>query len=137
MTTSHQRRAAPSPCATGIAATSPADVDTAKPKPDIIHVALRRAGVSAERTVFVGDAIWDAEACARAQVTSVGVLSGGVSRTELENARAAMVFANAEDLLRHIEETPIAWLATHRILLIRTEWAQSELGLGPSLLTSY
>ena len=127
MTTSHQRRAAPSPCATGIAATSPADVDTAKPKPDIIHVALRRAGVSAERTVFVGDAIWDAEACSRAQVTSgghttsVGVLSGGVSRTELENARAAMVFANAEDLLRHIEETPIAWLATHRILLIRTE----------------
>jgi len=69
--------------------------------------------------------------------TSVGVLSGGVSRTELENARAAMVFANAEDLLRHIEETPIAWLATHRILLIRTGWAQSELGLGPSLLTSY
>ena len=92
--------------------TSAADVDTAKPKPDIIHVALRRAGVSAHRAVFVGDAIWDAEACARAQVTSIGVLSGGVSRRELENAGAAMVFANADDLLRHIEETPIARLAT-------------------------
>jgi HAD superfamily hydrolase (TIGR01509 family) len=91
--------------------TSAADVDTAKPKPDIIHVALQRAGVSADQAVFVGDAVWDAEACARAHVTSLGVLSGGVSRGELENAGAVMVFENADDLVKHIEETPIARLA--------------------------
>jgi len=90
--------------------TSAADVDTAKPKPDIINVALQRAGVRADRAVFVGDAIWDAKACVRAQVTSIGVLSGGVSRGELENAGAVMVFENADDLLRHIGETPIARL---------------------------
>jgi HAD superfamily hydrolase (TIGR01509 family) len=90
--------------------TSAADLDTAKPKPDIIHVALQRAGVSAEQAVFVGDAIWDAEACARAHVTSIGVLSGGVSRDELENAGAVMVFENSDDLVRNIEETPIARL---------------------------
>lgn len=91
--------------------TSAADVDTAKPKPDIIHVALQRAEVSADRAVFVGDAIWDAEACVRAQVTSIGVLSGGVSRGELETAGAVVVFENADDLLKHIEETAIARLA--------------------------
>ncbi|BBZ40334.1 HAD family hydrolase [Mycobacterium conspicuum] len=94
------------------AITSAADVDTAKPKPDIIHVALERAGVSADRAVFVGDAVWDAEACARAHVTSIGVLSGGVSRGELEKAGAVMVFENADDLLKHIDDTPIARLLT-------------------------
>ncbi len=91
--------------------TSSADVDTAKPKPDIIEVALQRAGVSADRAVFVGDAIWDAEACARAQVKNIGVLSGGVSRGELETAGAELVFENVEDLLTNIHDTPIARLA--------------------------
>jgi HAD superfamily hydrolase (TIGR01509 family) len=91
--------------------TSSADVDTAKPKPDIIEVALQRAGVSADQAVFVGDAIWDAEACARAQVKSIGVLSGGVSRAELETAGAELVFENVEDLLTNIHDTLIARLA--------------------------
>jgi phosphoglycolate phosphatase-like HAD superfamily hydrolase len=92
--------------------TSDADVDTAKPDSDIIHVALDRAGTSANRAVFVGDAIWDAQACTRAQITCLGVLSGGISRAELENAGAAMVFTNAAHLLRNLATTPIAQLAT-------------------------
>ena len=40
------------------AVTSSRDVDTAKPKPDIVHVALGRAGVTADRAVFIGDAVW-------------------------------------------------------------------------------
>ncbi|VAZ96120.1 Phosphoglycolate phosphatase [Mycobacterium pseudokansasii] len=91
--------------------TSAGDVDTAKPKPDIIHVALRRAGVDNTRAVFVGDAVWDAEACARADVPSIGLLSGGVSGGELESAGAVMVFENAADLLDHLAQTPIARLA--------------------------
>lgn len=91
--------------------TSAGDVDTAKPRPDIIHVALRRAGVGSTRAVFVGDAVWDAQACARAEVPSIGLLSGGVSGSELESAGATMVFENAADLLDHLEETPIAQLA--------------------------
>ncbi|QLL05397.1 HAD family hydrolase [Mycobacterium vicinigordonae] len=93
------------------AVTSSADVDTAKPQPDIIQVALARAGVTAERAVFVGDAIWDAEACVRADVACIGVLSGGVSRGELKEAGAVQVFENAVDLLKHIDDTPIARLS--------------------------
>lgn len=92
------------------AMTSGEDVDTAKPQPDIVHIALERAGVDAEHAVFVGDAVWDIEACRRAGLTSVGVLSGGVSRGELTEAGARAVFENAEDLRVHLDESPVAAL---------------------------
>ena len=96
------------------AVTSSADVDVAKPNPDIIGVALDRIGAPADRTVLVGDAVWDAQACVRAGLPSICVLSGGVSRAELETAGAAAVFDNAEDLLAHLDQTPIAALADGR-----------------------
>lgn len=60
--------------------------------------------------MFVGDAVWDIEACRRAGLTSIGVLSGGVSRGELTEAGARAVFENAEDLRVHIDESPVAAL---------------------------
>lgn len=92
------------------AMTSGEDVDTAKPQPDIVNIALERAGVDAGRAVFVGDAVWDIEACERAGLVSIGVLSGGVSRGELTEAGARAVFENAEDLRAHLDESPIAAL---------------------------
>jgi phosphoglycolate phosphatase-like HAD superfamily hydrolase len=71
---------------------------------------LDRAGVPAGRAVFVGDAVWDAEACVRAGVASIGLLSGGISRDELENAGATVVCDNPDDLLSHFDKTPIAAL---------------------------
>ncbi|MGB3335137.1 MAG: HAD family hydrolase [Mycobacterium sp.] len=92
------------------AVTSSADVDVAKPNPDIISIALDRVGATAKRAAFVGDAVWDARACMRAGVPCIGVLSGGISRAELETAGASDVFDNAEDLLGHLDQTPIAGL---------------------------
>ena len=92
------------------AVTSSEDVDTAKPKPDIVAVALERAGVTADDAVFVGDAVWDCEAARRAGVPSIGVLSGGVSRAELLEAGASAVFDDAGDLLTNLDSTPIAGL---------------------------
>lgn len=93
------------------AITSSADVDTAKPDPGIVGVALERAGVTSDRAVFVGDAVWDAKASARAGVPSIGLLSGGTSREELTDAGAGEVFADAAELLAHIDDTLIAKLA--------------------------
>lgn len=93
------------------AVTSSEDVGTAKPRPDIIEVALQRAGVDAHDAVYVGDAVWDVEACKRAGVVSLAVLTGGVSRGELENAGAQEVFDSAQELCERISETPIAALA--------------------------
>lgn len=92
--------------------TSSEDVDTAKPEPDIVEVALERAGVTAERAVFVGDAVWDVEACVRAGVPCIGLLSGGFSRGELETAGAVAVFEDTADLLDNLESTRIGELAT-------------------------
>ncbi len=93
------------------AVTSSKDVDTAKPQPDIVQVALERADVDAAHAVFVGDAVWDVEACERAGVATIAVLSGGVSRGELETAGAQAVFDNPRDLCDHLDSTAIGTLA--------------------------
>jgi HAD superfamily hydrolase (TIGR01509 family) len=93
------------------AVTSSDDVDTAKPQPDIVDVALERAGVDADHAVFIGDTVWDVEACNRAGVPTIAVLSGGVSRGELEKAGAQAVFEDTKELCEHIDDTLIAKLA--------------------------
>lgn len=97
------------------AATSSKDVDVAKPEPTIIEIAMKRAGADADHAVYVGDAVWDVIACGRAGVPAIGLLSGGVSRAELEKAGAEAVFDNPLDLLDHIDETTIATLSGQSI----------------------
>ena len=92
------------------AITSSQDVEEAKPRPDIVEVALDKAGVTATHAVLVGDTVWDVEAAKRAGVACIGVLSGGVSRGELEEAGAAAVFDNTEELLTHFDNSPIVTL---------------------------
>jgi HAD superfamily hydrolase (TIGR01509 family) len=94
--------------------TSSKDVDTAKPEPGIVQVALDRAGVDAAHAVFVGDAVWDAKAAARAELLCIGLLSGGTSEAELLDAGASPVFADPQDLLDHLSSTRIAELAPDR-----------------------
>jgi HAD superfamily hydrolase (TIGR01509 family) len=94
--------------------TSSADVETAKPEPDIVEIALARAEVDSEQAVFVGDAVWDAKASATAGVACIGVLSGGFSRSELQHAGAAVVFDNALDLCAHLAESPVQRLIDMR-----------------------
>ncbi|OBI46643.1 HAD family hydrolase [Mycobacterium colombiense] len=94
--------------------TSSRDVDTAKPEPGIVRVALDRAGVDAAHAVFVGDAVWDAHAAAGAELPCIGLLSGGIARAELREAGAEPVFADPRDLLEHLDSTRIAALAPGR-----------------------
>jgi len=96
------------------ATTSSHDVDTAKPEPGILQVALDRAGVDANRAVFVGDAVWDAHAAASAGLACIGLLSGGIAHAELEAAGASPIFADPRDLLEHLDSTRIAALAPSR-----------------------
>ena len=96
------------------ALTSSGDVDTAKPEPDIVRVALDRAGVGPEQAVFVGDSTWDVTAAARAGVECVCLRSGGISRDELEYAGAIAVFEDPRDLLEHVGDTRIDRLAMPR-----------------------
>jgi HAD superfamily hydrolase (TIGR01509 family) len=79
--------------------TSAADVDQSKPAPELVRVALQKAGTSPQGAVFVGDAVWDAQACGRAGVPFVGVLTGGTSEAELRNAGAIRVYPGPAEVL--------------------------------------
>ncbi|AND15618.1 HAD family hydrolase [Rathayibacter tritici] len=92
------------------AVTSGADVSTAKPAPDLIAIALERAGVSADRAIMVGDATWDVIAAERAGLATVGVLSGGTSEHDLREAGAVAVYDDAATVLTGLHEGPLASL---------------------------
>ncbi|HEX5187997.1 MAG TPA: HAD family hydrolase [Streptosporangiaceae bacterium] len=81
------------------AATSAGDVDKSKPAPDLVQVALEKAGVPADEAVFVGDTVWDVRACQKAGVPCVGLLSGGIAAAELSAAGAVAVFDDPAALL--------------------------------------
>ncbi|MGO4689880.1 HAD family hydrolase [Glaciibacter sp. 2TAF33] len=89
------------------AVTAADDVTEAKPDPDIVHTALRKAGVSASEAVMVGDAVWDIQAAARAGVPCVAVLSGGTGEGDLRAAGAVEVYADAEALLAALRDSPL------------------------------
>ncbi len=88
--------------------TAAEDVETAKPAPDLVQVALQRAGVAADRAVFVGDTVWDVQACGKAGVACVGVLTGGISAAELTDAGAVAVYEDCRALLRDLDTSPLA-----------------------------
>ncbi|MEU9022909.1 HAD family hydrolase [Actinomadura sp. NPDC048394] len=89
-------------------ATSSSEVGASKPAPDLVELALERAGVPAARAVFVGDTRWDVEAAARAGMPCVGVLTGGWSRDELEEAGAEAVYDDPRALLGDLDGSPLA-----------------------------
>ncbi|MGW4051395.1 HAD family hydrolase [Streptomyces sp. NPDC004779] len=90
------------------AATSSADVTATKPAPDLVRAALDKVGADPEGAVLVGDTVWDVEAAGRAGVPCVGLLTGGTTRRELEDAGAVVVHEDALTLLRHLDTGPLA-----------------------------
>jgi HAD superfamily hydrolase (TIGR01509 family) len=92
-----------------ITATASADdVEAGKPAPEPVEHALDLAGVPAERAVFVGDTVWDMRAGSRAGVRCVGVLCGGIPRTDLEKSGADAIYADPAHLLSSLRDSPLA-----------------------------
>jgi HAD superfamily hydrolase (TIGR01509 family) len=91
------------------AVTTADDVDASKPAPDLVQQALDKADVAAARAVFVGDAVWDAQAARKADVRCLGVLTGGgFSRRELSEAGAERVYDSPADLLSALGDSLLA-----------------------------
>jgi HAD superfamily hydrolase (TIGR01549 family) len=85
--------------------TTSGDVEKTKPQPDLLDAAMEKAG--GDDAVMIGDSVWDCEAAKRAKVPTVGVLSGGFSREELEEAGAKVVFESIAELRRDLDSTPL------------------------------
>jgi HAD superfamily hydrolase (TIGR01509 family) len=87
------------------AVTTADDAQSSKPSPDIVHIALRKGGLSPRRAVFVGDAVWDVYACAKADVPCVGLTCGGTSEAELREAGAVEVYPDPAALLAALDQS--------------------------------
>jgi HAD superfamily hydrolase (TIGR01509 family) len=87
--------------------TSAADVELSKPAPDIFELAMRENGLDAERTVVVGDTVWDALAAKNAGLPCIGLTSGGISGAELRDAGAVEVYQDPRDLLANLEKSAL------------------------------
>lgn len=87
-----------------------ADVESAKPAPDIFAAALDAAGCAPEQAVVVGDTVWDVEAAAKAGLATIAVQTGGHGRAELLEAGAVAVFRDAAALLADLDRSPIGRL---------------------------
>jgi HAD superfamily hydrolase (TIGR01509 family) len=83
------------------------DVKFAKPDPDLFLTAGERLKVPMSRCVIVGDSVWDLLAARRAFALSVGLLSGGYGREELERAGAYRVYQDPLELLKHLDEVGV------------------------------
>jgi phosphoglycolate phosphatase-like HAD superfamily hydrolase len=101
--------------------TTSEDVETTKPAPDLIAVALQRLGLdptvnagmdagtdTGTGTVMVGDSVWDCHAAGRLGIPTLALRSGGYGADELTEAGAARVFESPADLVEHLDETPLA-----------------------------
>ena len=80
------------------------DVARAKPEPDLFVECARRLGAAHDDCYVVGDAVWDLLAARRAQMLSVGLLSGGYGENELERAGAYRVYRDAAELHISLDE---------------------------------
>ncbi len=87
------------------ATTTAGDAERTKPSPDLVEVALERAGVDASRAVYVGDSVWDVHASTRIGVRCIGLECGGTSAAELRAAGAVETWKDPADLVAHWDES--------------------------------
>jgi HAD superfamily hydrolase (TIGR01509 family) len=87
--------------------TTSADVESTKPAPDLVRVALERARGSSDDAVMVGDTPWDIHAARHAGVGTLAVRTGGFGVDELREAGAVDVFESVSELGARLDETPL------------------------------
>lgn len=84
--------------------TTAEDVESTKPAPDLLAVAMKKA--PADHAVTIGDSVWDCEAAGRLGVPAVAVLTGGFGEAELTAAGAVSVHENLPALTSLVGQLP-------------------------------
>jgi HAD superfamily hydrolase (TIGR01549 family) len=88
--------------------TSSDNVERSKPCPDIFDAALQQLGnVAPGKVIVVGDTPYDAEAATKANVNSIGLLSGGWTQHQLRRSGCIAIYRDPADLLARYEESPL------------------------------
>lgn len=88
--------------------TSGDDAEESKPEPDIFQAALEKLGnPKPSEVIVVGDTPFDAEAAKKAGIVTIGVLSGGFPKADLEKD-CAEIYESPADLLDNYEGSLLA-----------------------------
>jgi HAD superfamily hydrolase (TIGR01549 family) len=86
--------------------TSADDAEKSKPFPDIFEAALEKLGkINKKNVVVVGDTAYDAEATGKIGLQTIGVLTGGWTRSELVNAGCREVYADVAEILANYKKS--------------------------------
>ena len=85
--------------------TTSSDANRSKPDPDIVRVAVDKAGVGPAQCVMLGDTPYDVEAASRAGIPVIAFRSGGWLDSEL--AAASAIYDGPADLLANYDTSPI------------------------------
>jgi HAD superfamily hydrolase (TIGR01549 family) len=89
--------------------TSSQDANKSKPHPDIFEAALRQLpGITLDQVIVIGDTPYDAEAAAKANLQTIGLLCGAWKEQHLRQAGCIAIYKNPADLLAHYEKSPLA-----------------------------
>jgi len=91
-------------------AVTSADVDQAKPAPDLLTAGIDKFGLDPDRTIAIGDTVWDVEAAKKAGVGCVALESGGIARQALQQAGAQQVYRDPAELHELFDDSPLAGL---------------------------
>lgn len=93
-------------------ASTSSDVENAKPAPELMQAAMAKSDLDPERTIAIGDTVWDVQAARRAGIPCIAVTCGGISEAELREAGAVEVWAGPAALLAGIESSRLASLVS-------------------------
>ena len=86
------------------------DVEESKPAPDLFAAAVDKYDLDPDRSLVVGDSVWDIQAAGKVGLDVVAVLTGGTTKHHLEEAGAVAVYESVSDLLDHLDESPVGEL---------------------------
>jgi HAD superfamily hydrolase (TIGR01509 family) len=81
-----------------------ADVEHAKPAPDLLLKAAGKLGADPRAMWYVGDAKWDMLAAVAAEMTAIGIATGATPEADLLASGAAVVFDDLEGLLAYLSD---------------------------------
>jgi HAD superfamily hydrolase (TIGR01549 family) len=84
------------------------DAAQSKPAPDIFRVALMKLNIEGSDACAIGDTPYDAEAARKADIPTIGVLSGGFAETQLRHAGCVAVYPGPAALFACFAASPLA-----------------------------
>lgn len=85
-----------------------ADVEHAKPAPDLLLKAASLLGVEPEETWYVGDSRWDMIASVAAGMRAIAVLTGATTEAELNESGADAVYPTLREFMAALPESTAA-----------------------------